>query len=124
MPVVLEPPALLPKKEFWLPVVFELPAPLPANILLVPAMLKTRLPPMLYCVEVLMSPATSSFEPGVVVPMPTLPLKVATPPVGEVVVPTDRLPLLSIFESTVPEEFCHSCRLALWEGEALMTAPA
>src|SRR4051812_43562721 len=73
IPVVLVMPALLPKKEFSLPVVFELPAPFPANVLRKPATLKTRLPPMLYCVEVLMLPVTSKRACGLVVPMPTLP---------------------------------------------------
>src|SRR6266700_3582264 len=70
--VVLTLPALNPKNELLAPVL-TVPAPEPATVLLVPALLKTRLPPMLYCVLVLMLPATSNSEFGLFVPMPTLP---------------------------------------------------
>src|SRR6266567_2802647 len=77
-PIVLALPAKPPKAELRMPIVLAAPAAYPkkefsAPVLLVPALLKTRLPPMLYCVLVLMLPATSNSEFGLFVPMPTLP---------------------------------------------------
>ena len=47
---MFESPAFVPKKALFCPVVFELPALTPTNVLRFPAMLKTRVPPMLNCV--------------------------------------------------------------------------
>src|SRR5437762_1862076 len=72
-PAVLEKPAPCPKKEFFAPVLLRRPASKPTKALLLPGALKKRLPPMLYWVEVLMLPATSSNDCGLFVPIPTLP---------------------------------------------------
>jgi len=52
LPVVLARPLLLPKNALLLPVLFS-PVPAPTNVLNVPAVLNTRLPPRLYCVAAL-----------------------------------------------------------------------
>lgn len=52
--VVLAAPADDPKNEFCCPVVLAVPAPTPAKMFPVPPTLNTALPPMLYCVLVLM----------------------------------------------------------------------